>query len=269
MQLNTRKLLTSPLVSQPMASPKAVQPEANPEASRLEASPEAGKLGDSPRLDIGLVESAIGISSDEGISRGQISRLLVQRLEDVSLALSVSFVASCYKNVILTFVFILRRLSLLKMVEKALAEDEANALLRRRVAELEAANAQMLSELDHSGEALTALQSEFVEKDEMCKRLTCCNVVLRNEWNEARDITEALEQKLAKIEEYVAAAKECFEGYCAKIIHDMISLHETYECNVITIGGLCAPIGDGASSADSYLCWLKSTWGGGGGKKLG
>jgi hypothetical protein len=93
MQLNARKLLTSPLVSQPMASPKAVQPEANPEASRLEASPEAGKLGDSPRLDIGLVESAIGISSDEGISRGQISRLLVQRLEDVSLALSVSFVA--------------------------------------------------------------------------------------------------------------------------------------------------------------------------------
>jgi hypothetical protein len=57
------------------------------------------------------------------------------------------------------------------MVEKAHAENEVNTLLQRRVAELEAANAQMRSELDHSSETLTTLQSKFKEKDKMCEHL--------------------------------------------------------------------------------------------------
>jgi hypothetical protein len=83
--------VTSPLANQPVPSPKAGQPESNPEAGKLEARPQAGKPKASPHLDIGLVELAIGISSDEGISRG----LLVQRLKVVSFPLSISFAVSC------------------------------------------------------------------------------------------------------------------------------------------------------------------------------
>jgi hypothetical protein len=45
------------------------------------------------------------------------------------------------------------------VAEKALVEDEVNALLQRRVVELEAANTQMRSDLDHSGETVAVLQS--------------------------------------------------------------------------------------------------------------
>jgi hypothetical protein len=38
----------------------------------------------------------------------------------------------------------------------------------------------------------------------------------------------------------------------------MVSLHEAYECNINSLGGICTPIGDGAPSADDYLRWLKS-----------
>jgi FtsZ-binding cell division protein ZapB len=131
------------------------------------------------------------------------------------------------------------------MVEKALAENEVNTLLQRRVAELEAANAQMRSELDHSSETLTTLQSKFKEKDKMCEHLKCRNVALCNEKNEARDNIETLQKKLAKIEEDAAASstvtKEHFKGYCDKIVQDMTSLHEAYECNVNSIGGLSRP----------------------------
>jgi hypothetical protein len=55
--------------------------------------------------------------------------------------------------------FAFRRLvlSLSRLAEKALAEDEANALLQRRVAELEAANTRMQSELDSSDYTVAAL----------------------------------------------------------------------------------------------------------------
>jgi hypothetical protein len=43
------------------------------------------------------------------------------------------------------------------MVEKSLAEDEANAALRRRVVELEEVNAQLQSELTTSNNIAVAL----------------------------------------------------------------------------------------------------------------
>jgi hypothetical protein len=90
--------VASPLVNQPVASCKVSQSEANPKAGELGTRLEASKLKASPHLDVGFVELVIGLSSDEGISRGQIGGLLVQRREDVSSALLVPFMVPCYKK---------------------------------------------------------------------------------------------------------------------------------------------------------------------------
>jgi hypothetical protein len=66
---------------------------------------------------------------------------------------------SNYKNINFIFVvYFSQALSPSKMAEKALAEDEANALLRKGVAELEVANAQLRLELDSSGDAAARLR---------------------------------------------------------------------------------------------------------------
>jgi hypothetical protein len=47
----------------------------------------------------------LDVSSDQGLSRGQIGGLLAKRLEDVSFTLSILFAALYYdKNVALTFI---------------------------------------------------------------------------------------------------------------------------------------------------------------------
>jgi hypothetical protein len=70
------------------------------------------------------------------------------------------------------------------MAEKALADDEANALLRRRVAELEEANARLQSELDTSRNTAALLQLGLDAEAEHGKRLKHCNVCLFNERSE-------------------------------------------------------------------------------------
>jgi prefoldin subunit 5 len=65
-------------------------------------------------------------------------------------------------------------------------EDDAKAFLQRRVAELEQANAQMKSELEHSSEAFAMLQSSYDEKNKFCEGLTKRNITLHKEIEDAR-----------------------------------------------------------------------------------
>jgi hypothetical protein len=76
------------------------------------------------------------------------------------------------------------------MAEKTLAEDEANMLLRRRVAEVEEANtrleetnAELRFELTSSGDAVTMSRRELDEEIEHCRRLRRSNARLLNERN--------------------------------------------------------------------------------------
>jgi hypothetical protein len=82
-------------------------------------------------------------------------------------------------------------LSLSKMAEKALAEDEANALLWRWVAELEETNARLEDtnvelrlELSNSRDVAVSLRRELDEETEHCEHLWRCNTRLHNERNE-------------------------------------------------------------------------------------
>jgi hypothetical protein len=99
------------------------------------------------------------------------------------------------------------------MSKKELMEDDEKAFLHRSVAELDEANAQMMSESDRSSEALTELQSLYDKKNEFCQGFTNRNVVLHGERNDARSNVKVLEEKLAKMEEDAAAnaiaAEEC------------------------------------------------------------
>jgi hypothetical protein len=136
-------------------------------------------------------------------------------------------------------------LSLSRMAEKALAEDEANTLLWRRVAELEEANAwleesnaEMCLKVILSGDAVTAVQHELEEKIEHCERLKLVSARLLNACDEARNRVADLETKLAETEtsaarnisalelklagteahaaESSAAAEKCLEDFCTK-----------------------------------------------------
>jgi hypothetical protein len=120
---------------------------------------------------------------------------------------------------------------------------------------------QMRSELDSSSDIVTALRTGLVEKNGLCEGLKSHNVALHNEHNEARDNDKAFELKLAKLETDAAASSAAagkhFEDYCTKTAEDTASLREAYERSIDSLGGIYAPIGDGAPSADDYLRWLK------------
>jgi hypothetical protein len=82
------------------------------------------------------------------------------------------------------------------MAEKALTENDAKALLQKRIAELEEANtrleesnAEMRLTTSHSGDAVTVVRRELDEEIENYKRLSLMNTRLANEHNEARRTT--------------------------------------------------------------------------------
>jgi hypothetical protein len=193
--------------------------------------------------------------------------LLVEQLEHVSFA-SVfylcHFVRKKEKNhlVLILILTSWQALSLSKLAKKALKEDDAKALLEKRVVELEQANAQLKLELERSNEALATLQSSYNEEKKFCEGLTNRNFALRKEREDARSRAQVLEEEIVKVErtaaKNAAAAGQRYDAYCAKVKKGMASPRVAYELAVNGIGGLCLPIKDAASSSDDFFRLFES-----------
>jgi hypothetical protein len=173
------------------------------------------------------------------------------------------------------------------MAKKALAEDEANSLLCRCVAELkevntwlEQSNVEMGLTVSRSGDAVTVLHCELdaeIENYELLRLVNTCFLNERNEaWSWVTDLdmklvemetsttkdTAALEAKLVEMEaravESSVAAKRCFEYFCTKLVGELAPLCEAYERNIWSLGGICSPVPGTAPSTEDYIQWLKS-----------
>jgi hypothetical protein len=54
------------------------------------------------------------------------------------------------------------------------------------------------------------------------------------------------------------AAERRFEDLCMNLAGDLESLHEAYECNIWSLGGICSHVPGTTLSTEDYIRWLKS-----------
>jgi hypothetical protein len=232
-------------------------------------------------LETGSGDVAVVSCRSGGVDCGAVCGLLMERLHDVSVhfvCLAVLFVNG---YVVDLCVCSGQAVSLTKVAENIITEDNSDDLQRWLVvleeenSWLKASTAELRESVDKSAETMVSLWQTLngaivdyeLLKDDNNNLLAKCDTLrdqvagLDSELVTAKastveDIT-TLEAKVASIEACVVddavAGEKHLVDFEAELARDLADLPVTYERDIQSIGGLCSPI---CPSAANYVCWF-------------
>jgi hypothetical protein len=152
------------------------------------------RRANSPGHDTGVGGLIPKPRDSEGVGREEVCGSLIGRLQDVSVGLCCShcLVVQWLRSFNL-YLPSTQALSLSKVAEKIIAEDEGGTTLRKHVAQLEevnaqlkASNAKMQKTIDSTREVVTLLRRELDEEIEKYELLKSGNGSLLEERNNAQ-----------------------------------------------------------------------------------
>jgi hypothetical protein len=159
--------------------------------------------------------------------------------------------------------FLQQVVSLMKDVEKILADDVGESLWKR-VLKLEAENSRLTATAVESSETITKMQRSLDNGVEDYNLLMAGNESMLAEHNDLCHHTEDLESELANIRDAIAedvtaletkiefaeahivdvaaAGEKCLKDFEDELVEDLAGLRALYICNINHIRGLCSPM---------------------------